>query len=101
MTVRELIEMLENCPEDMEIVVQGSNSDYAEEIDRARRGYGVRAYYGDDYEAVVLTCEGQVGAVWDLDELDIAPNLQKVVKGVVLLIAVVFEIFNNKDTKKA
>lgn len=62
MTVRELIEELECFDEDMEVVMRPSNSMYVDGI------YGVitkelRAFYGEDRDVLVLTSDGQEGAV--------------------------------------
>lgn len=62
MTVRELIEMLEDFDGDMEVVMKPSNSMYVDGISGAREKE-LRAYYGDDRNVLVLTSSGQEGAV--------------------------------------
>ena len=62
MTVRELIEELECFDEDMEVVMQPSNSMYVDVINGASTEE-LRAFYGDDREVLVITSSGQEGAV--------------------------------------
>lgn len=62
MTVKELIEELEQYDEDMEIVMIPSNSRYADEIGGIDGGE-LLAFYGDNREVLVLTSNGQVGAI--------------------------------------
>ena len=62
MTVRDLIDELENYDEDMEVVFRGSNTMYVDSIGTTGTNE-VRAFYGDDWEAVVLYADQQVGAV--------------------------------------
>lgn len=62
MTVRELIEELECFDDDMEVVMQPSNSMYVDGINGASTKE-LRAYYGDDRNVLVLTSSGQEGAV--------------------------------------
>ena len=62
MTVRELIEELECFDEDMEVVMQTSNSMYVDGINGASTEE-LRAFYGDDREVLVITSSGQEGAV--------------------------------------
>ena len=62
MTVRNLIDKLENYDEDMEVVFRGSNTIYVDSIETTGTNK-VRAFYGDDWEAVVLYADQQVGAV--------------------------------------
>lgn len=65
MTVRELIDMLENFDGDMEVMIgmqQTYGTDFAMSI-RDVEEYNVMAFYGEDYKAVVITEGGQCGAV--------------------------------------
>lgn len=65
MTVRELIEALENFDGDMEVIIgmqQTYGIDFAMSI-RDVEEYNVMAFYGEDYKAVVITEGGQCGAV--------------------------------------
>ena len=62
MTVRELIEELECFDEDMEVVMQPSNSMYVDGINGASTEE-LRAFYGDNKEVLVITSSGQEGAV--------------------------------------
>lgn len=70
MTVRDLIGMLEDFDEDAEIRVQ-AGGDYAYDIEEVLEGYGIRAFYGDDYKCLILKADEQVGAIWEEDELDL------------------------------
>jgi len=65
MTVRELIDMLENFDDDMEVRIgmqQTYGTDFAMSI-RDVEEYNVMAFYGEDYKAVVITEGRQCGAV--------------------------------------
>lgn len=62
MTVGQLINELENYDEDMEVVFKGSNSIYVDSV-RTTGTDEVRAFFGDDWEAVVLYADQQVGAI--------------------------------------
>ena len=62
MTVRELIEVLEDFDGDMEIVMKPSNSMYVDGINGASTEE-LRAFYGDNREVLALTSSGQEGAV--------------------------------------
>ena len=65
MTVRELIDMLENFDGDMEVrigIQQTYGIDFAMEI-RDVEERNVMAFYGEDYKAVVITEGGQCGTV--------------------------------------
>lgn len=65
MTVRELIDMLENFDDDMEVrigMTQNYGTDFAMSI-RDVEEYNVNAFYGKDYKAVVITEGGQCGSV--------------------------------------
>ena len=79
MTVRDLIDMLECYDDDMEVVigmVQAYGTDFAMEVDYDIAEHRIRAFYGNDYKAVVITEGDQCGAVdyddeeddWDEDE---------------------------------
>lgn len=70
MTVRELLEMLEEFDEEMEIVIgmqQKYGSDFAMEIFNDVEEHKVRAFYGKDFKAVVITEGEQLGVV-DYDD---------------------------------
>lgn len=72
MTVRDLIEMLEEFDEDMEVVIgmqQKYGSDFAMEVSNDVEEHKVRAFYGKDFKAVVITEGEQIGAV-DYDDED-------------------------------
>ena len=65
MTVREMIDMLENFDDDMEVIIgmqQTYGTDFAMEIGDVEE-YNVMAFYGEDYKAVIITEGGQCGAV--------------------------------------
>lgn len=62
MTVRELINELEYYDDDMEVVMKPSNSMYVDGIVETETNE-LRSFYGDDREVVVLTSDGQEGAV--------------------------------------
>lgn len=62
MTVRDLIDELENYDEDLEVVFRGSNTMYVDSIETTDINE-VRAFYGNDWKAVVLYADQQVGAV--------------------------------------
>lgn len=67
MTVRDLIDILENFDDDMEIRIgmkQNYGTDFAMEIDDSYiEEYTINSFYGEDYKAVVLTEGRQCGAV--------------------------------------
>ena len=65
MTVRELIDILENFDDDMEVRIgmqQTYGTDFAMDIIDVEE-YTVNAFYGEDYKAVVITEGSQCGAV--------------------------------------
>ncbi len=62
MTVRELIGELECFSGDDQVVFKASNSMYVDSVDLVDMDT-VRAFYGDDYDAVVVYASEQVGAV--------------------------------------
>ena len=65
MTVRELINMLENFDDIMEVRIgmqQTYGTDFAMSI-RDVEEYVINAFYGEDYKAVVITEGRQCGAV--------------------------------------
>ena len=70
MTVKELKTMLEEYPEDAEIVVQ-TDSRYGWNIEDVCTGYGVKSFWGSDYKALVLSCPDQCGAIWSARDLDL------------------------------
>lgn len=62
MTVRELIEKLECYNDDMEVVMRPINSIYVDGINEAIT-MELRAFWGNNREVLVLTSDGQEGAV--------------------------------------
>lgn len=62
MTVRNLINQLENFDDDMEIVIKPSNSMYVDGISGTKTKE-LRAFYGENREVIVITSAGQLGAV--------------------------------------
>ena len=74
MTVRDLIDALEEFDEDMEVrigMIQNYGSNFAMDIMCEVEEHNIRSFYGDDYRAVVLTEGGQVGTVnYEDDEED-------------------------------
>ena len=71
MTVGELKNKLEGYEDDMIIVFQSTVSMYGEHIRDIEDDKAIRTFYGNDYEALILTSEGQCGAVCDEDEVDL------------------------------
>ena len=69
MTVRDLIEMLEEFDEDMEVrigMIQNYGSNFAMNMMEVAE-HRIRGFYGDDFKAVVLTEGNQIGTV-DYDD---------------------------------
>jgi hypothetical protein len=69
MTVRELIDLLENCDDDMEVRIgmqQTYGTDFAMEINSVGT-HTVNSFYDEDYRAVVITEGEQCGSV-DYDD---------------------------------
>lgn len=71
MTVGRLKVMLEEYDDDKEIVFQPTNSIYVEIIGGIEENGGVAAFYGKDFKALVLTSDGQCGAVCSEYDLDL------------------------------
>lgn len=70
MKVRDLIEELENFDEDMEVrigMIQNYGSNFAMNIIDDIAEHNIRAFYGKDFKAVVITEGNQVGVV-DYDD---------------------------------
>ena len=66
MTVRDLIEMLEEFDEDMEVcigMIQNYGSNFAMNIADDVAEHKIRTFYGNDCRAVVLTEGNQIGTV--------------------------------------
>ena len=66
MTVRDLIEMLEEFDEDMEVrigMIQNYGSNFAMNIVDDVAEHKIRSFYGKDFRAVVLTEGNQIGTV--------------------------------------
>lgn len=73
MTVRDLIEMLEEFDEDMEVrigMIQRCGSNFAMNICEDIEEHRIRSFYGDDFKAVVLTEGNQIGTVDYNDDED-------------------------------
>lgn len=73
MTVRDLIEILEEFDEDMEVrigMIQKYGSNFAMNIRDDIAEHNIKSYYGDDFKAVVLTEGSQIGVVDYEDEED-------------------------------
>lgn len=73
MTVRDLIEMLEEFDKDMEVrigMIQKYGSNFAMNIVNDVAEHKIRSYYGDDFKAVVLTEGNQIGVVDYDDDYD-------------------------------
>ena len=71
MTVRDLIEMLEEFDEDMEVrigMIQNYGSNFAMNIVDDVVEHTIKSFYGDNYKAVVLTEGNQIGTVDYNDE---------------------------------
>ena len=72
MTVRDLIDALEEFDEDMEVrigMIQNHGSDFAMKIMDNIAVHNINSFYGEDIQAVVLTEGNQVGTVdYDDDE---------------------------------
>lgn len=62
MTVKELIELLSECDKNMEIVMQTSNSIYVHSIKGIIKEKMI-AHYGENRPVLVMTSNGQEGAV--------------------------------------
>lgn len=62
MTVRELREMLEEHDDNAEVLFQPDNSYYLESFECAIGRRPVNAFYGNDFEAVIIESGGQVGS---------------------------------------
>lgn len=60
MTVRELINELENYRGDMEVVMQPYNSSYAHEISKLKTKE-LRSSFGEDRKVIAIMSDGQEG----------------------------------------
>lgn len=66
MTVRDLIDELENFDEDMEVrigMIQTYGSNFAMNVRYGIAEHTIEAFYGNDYKAVVITEGSQCGVV--------------------------------------
>lgn len=66
MTVRDLIEELQNFDDDMEVIIgmrQTYGTDFAMDVEYDIEERKIRAFWGNDYKAVVITEGSQCGAV--------------------------------------
>ena len=73
MTVRDLIDELENFDEDMEVIIgmrQTYGSDFAMDIEFDIEEHSIHAFFGENYKAVVITEGSQCGVVDYNDEDD-------------------------------
>lgn len=71
MTVRDLIEMLEEFDEDMDVcigMIQNYGSNFAMNIVDDVEMHTIKSFYGDDFKAVVITEGNQIGTVDYNDE---------------------------------
>lgn len=62
MLVKELKNILEDFNDDDEVVFEPENSRYVESIEGYPAKETINAFYGEDYEAVVIYSGGQCGA---------------------------------------
>lgn len=63
MTVRELREMLEEYDDNSRVLFEPVNSGgYVESFENAIGHRPITAFYGNDYEAIILVSGGQVGS---------------------------------------
>lgn len=70
MTVRDLIDALEQFDEDMEVrigMIQTYGSNFAMNICNDVEEHTIRTFYGNDFQAVVITEGNQIGTV-DYDD---------------------------------
>ena len=66
MTVRDLIDILEQFDEDTEVrigMIQRYGSNFAMNICNDIEEHTISTFYGDDFEAVILTIGNQIGTV--------------------------------------
>jgi hypothetical protein len=66
MTVRELIDALEEFDDEMEVRIgmqQNYGTDFAMRINDNVAEYTINSFYGEDYKAVVITEGSQCGSV--------------------------------------
>ena len=73
MTVRDLIDMLENFDEDMEVRIgmrQKYGTDFAMEVEYDVEEYTINPFYGTAYKAIVITEGSQCGSVDYAGDLD-------------------------------
>lgn len=74
MTVRDLIDTLEQFDDDMEVkigMIQNYGSNFAMDICDEIEEHNINSFYGDDIKAIVLTEGRQIGVVeYDDDEDD-------------------------------
>jgi hypothetical protein len=62
MTVKDLIDVLEELDEDMEVVFQGANSGgYVDGFSSEYEEKELRSFYGNDRDVVVLYASSQLG----------------------------------------
>lgn len=72
MTVRELIDQLEQFDDDMEVrigMIQRYGSNFAMNICDNIEEHRINSFYGEDYNAVIITEGSQIGTV-DYDKDD-------------------------------
>ena len=71
MTVRDLIDMLEEFDEEMEVrigMIQNYGSNFAMNIVDEVAEHKIRSFYGNDFKAVIITEGNQIGVVEYDDE---------------------------------
>lgn len=71
MTVGYLKAMLDEYDDDMKIIFQPCYSMYGERIRDIEESNGVVAFNGKNYKALVLTSDGQCGAICSEDDLEL------------------------------
>lgn len=62
MTVRDLIDLLNDFNGDMEVVMKPSNSMYVDAVCNIKQSE-LNAFWGEDKKVCVITSDGQVGSV--------------------------------------
>lgn len=63
MTVKELKAILDEIPQNMEIVFKPQNSDYVEDFSSSYKTKEVRSFWGSDFNSIVICSDGQAGMI--------------------------------------
>lgn len=63
MTVKELKSILDEIPQNMEIVFKPQNSDYVEDFSPNYKTKEVRRFWGADSNMIILCSDGQIGMI--------------------------------------